>query len=312
MKLALFLGAATTLSLLHLSAAPPAKDFQEVVQPFLNQYCVTCHGPKVAMAHRRFDKLDADLTSGDTQQHWKEIIDRLNLGAMPPAGAKQPANDQRQKVIEYLTTRLKSAVTIARAKGAATVLRRMNRFEYDRTVRDLLSLQGLLADPTDAFPPDAAEEGFTNIGSALITSDFQLNGYLSAAEAYINHAASTGPKPEIRKYSFEAPFYYDGNRHDGQDVDGKYQNIRKNTMDEGGFLWLSKLPNGVPHDGYYKLRFKAQGINRNYPYDEAIVNTVKSDPLRVAVVAGSAQYGELGKRTTSDRELLSFDLPDDA
>ena len=83
-------------------------------------------------------------------------------------------------------------------------------------------------------------------------------------------------------------------------------------MDEGGFLWLDKLEQGVPHDGYYKLRFKAQGMNRNYPYDEAIVKAVKSEPLRVAVVAGSSKYGDLGKRTTSDRELVSFELPDDA
>ena len=312
MRFVLILFSAASLSTQFLPAAPQTQGFEEVVRPFLNQYCVTCHGPKVAMAHRRFDTLSADLSSGDTQLHWREIVDRLNLGAMPPAGAKQPANDQRQRVIDYLTTRLKSAVAVARSKGASTVLRRMNRFEYDRTVRDLLSLQGLLADPTDAFPPDAAQEGFTNIGSALTISDFQLNGYLAAAEAFVNHAVSSGPKPEIRKYTFQAPFYYDGNRHDGQDVDGKYQNIRKNTMDQGGFLWLSKLPDGVPHDGYYKLRFKAQGINRNYPYDEEIVNTVKSEPLRIAVVAGSAQYGELGKRTTSDRELVSFDLPDDA
>ena len=50
----------------------------------------------------------------------------------------------------------------------------MNRFEYDRTVRELLSLHGLLADPTDVFPPDAADEGFTNIGAALVTSDWHM------------------------------------------------------------------------------------------------------------------------------------------
>ena len=260
--------------------------FDETVRPFLNEYCVGCHGPKIAMAHRRFDTLDADLTSADTQQHWKEIVDRLNLGKMPPVGAKQPANEQRQQCDRVPHRALEIGRGGRPRTGASTVLRRLNRFEYDRTVRDLLSLQGLLADPTESFPPDAANEGFTNIGSSLITSDFLLNGYLSAAEVFVDHAVSAGPQPEVHKYSFQAPFYYDGNRHDGQDVDGKYQNIRKNTMDEGGFLWLSKLAEGVPHDGYYKLRFKAQGINRNYPYDQAIVNVEKSEPLRVAVVAG--------------------------
>ena len=85
MTFVLVLYSAASLSAPLLCAAPQAQDFEQVVQPFLKQYCVTCHGPKVAMAHRRFDKLDADLSSGDTQQHWREIVDRLNLGAMPPA-----------------------------------------------------------------------------------------------------------------------------------------------------------------------------------------------------------------------------------
>src|SRR6185436_8350800 len=117
----------------------------------------------------------------------------------------------------------------------------------------LLSIDGMLGDPTDVFPPDATDEGFTNIGSALTTSDFLLSGYLSAAEAFIKHAVADYERPPTRKYTFQAPFHPTGNRHDGQDVPGQYQNIRKNTSGggtpEGGFLWLSKLEQGVPHDG---------------------------------------------------------------
>ncbi len=289
-----------------------AESFQKSVQPFLNQYCVNCHGPKAAMAHRRFDTLDGDLANADTQQRWKEVVDRLNIGAMPPPGSKQPSATERREIVEKMTAELKAAVTTARSSGARTVMRRLNRFEYDRTVRHLLSLEGMLDDPTGAFPPDAVDDGFTNIGSALLTSDFLLSGYLSAAEVFIDRAVASGPKPEIRKYQFRAPFYPIKSRPDGQDVPGQYQNIRKNTTDEGGFLWLSKLEQGVPHAGYYKLRFRAQAINRNYPYDQQIVKVQKDEPLRVAVVAGSAAYGDLEKRTTSDRELASFALPDNA
>ncbi|HTM51680.1 MAG TPA: DUF1592 domain-containing protein [Bryobacteraceae bacterium] len=302
------------LVLLSAAAAGMAAEdaaYDRSVRPFLNEYCVQCHGAKSAMADRRFDSLSADLSSPETQRRWKEIVDRLNLGAMPPAGAKQPTDERRREVIDAVTARLTRAFAESRSTGARTVLRRLNRFEYDRTVRHLLSLEGMLADPTDVFPPDAVDDGFTNIGSALSTSDFLLTGYLSAAENFIDRAAVSGPKPEIRKYSFKAPFHPTGNRHDGQDAPGQYQNIRKNTTDEGGFLWLSEFEKGVPQDGYYKLRFKAAGVNRNYPYDQSILEVEKSEPLRVAVVAGSAAYGQLGSRTTSDRELISFELPDD-
>ena len=85
----------------------------------------------------------------------------------------------------------------------------------------------------------------------------------------------------------------------------------KNNTYEDGYLWLSKFPEGVPHDGVYKLTFKAQGIHRSYPYDEARVGVRKSEPLRVGVVAGHPDYGDLKTANGSDRPLLELDLPDD-
>ncbi len=69
---------------------------------------------------------------------------------------------------------------------------------------------------------------------------------------------------------------------------------------------------GVPESGYYKLRFKAQAINRDYPYPEKIVGTRKSEPLRVDVIAGSREYGELEFRTSSDRKVAGFIIADEA
>ena len=263
------------------------------------------------MADRSFEALSDDLSSPDARQQWREIVGRLNLGAMPPKGAKQPSDKERLAVIDVMSERLASAQAASNSTGAKTVLRRLNRFEYDRTVRHLLSLDDMLADPTDVFPPDAVENGFNNIGAALLTSDFLLTGYLSAAEAFIDQAVATGERPELRKYSFTAPFHPTRNRHDGQDRPGEYQNIRKNTSDQGGFLWLDDLLEGVPRAGYYTLRFKAEGVNRRYPYDQKVVGTPKADPLRVAVIAGSSRYGELEFRTSSDRQIAEFDLADE-
>ncbi len=279
--------------------------------PFLERYCIQCHGPDVRMADRSFESLDADLTDPDTLHLWREILDRLNLGTMPPEGAGQPSDQERQAVIDTMTVLVRDASTAAESQGRKTPLRRLNRYEYDRTVRDLLSLQDLLADPTEGFPPDAADHGFDNIGAALQTTDFLLSAYLEAAERFVDAAVAPAERPEVRTRSFRAQFHPTRNRHDGQDVPGLYQNIRKNTSDQGGFLWLDDFLEGVPHSGYYRLRFRAEAVNREYPYDERIVGVRKEDPLRVAVVAGSARYGELEFRTTSDRVVAEFDLADE-
>ncbi len=298
----------------HSSFAQSAPDsaYASHVRPFLDTYCLSCHGPEKQKGDRRYDTLTANLSSNDTLQLWQDILDQLNRGEMPPAKAKQPEAAQTRPVIDWITATLKTAYAARKSTGGQTVLRRLNRVEYDRTVRHLLSLEDMLVDPTDSFPPDETAHHFNNIGATLVTSDFLLKQYLASADAFVERAAVVGPKPEQKKYHFIAPFCPTGNRHDGQDVPGQYQNIRKNTTDEGGFLWLARLPDGVPQAGWYSLRFKAQAINRNYPYDEQIVGARKDEPLRVAVVAGSPKYGDLEKRTTSDRMLAGFELPDDA
>ena len=301
-RTASLLGLALAASM-HSDAAPaPA------VQPFLTTYCIGCHGPKTQMADRRFDGLDGDLSTEDAREQWRGIVGRLNLGAMPPKGAPQPGPQERQAIVDLMTERLAAIEAETKSTGAKTVLRRLNRYEYDRTVRDLLSLGDLLSDPTDVFPPDAVEQGFNNIGAALKTSDFLLTGYLSAAEAFLDHAVAAGERPEMRRHLFRAPFCPTGNRHDGQDVPGEFQNIRKNTSDEGGFLWIEDFVEGVPEDGYYTLRIKAQGVNQGYPYDEKLVAVRKDEPLRMAVIAGAGRHGELGLRNTSDRQVAEFDL----
>src|SRR5690349_18057485 len=93
-------------------------NYERSVRPFLNEYCVQCHGPSARMADRRFDTLSTDLSSAETQRRWKEIVDRLNLGAMPPAGAKQPADERRREVIDVMTARLTKAFAENKSTGA--------------------------------------------------------------------------------------------------------------------------------------------------------------------------------------------------
>ena len=290
-----------------IAIAAPARE----IQPFLDSYCIQCHGPQVKMADRSFASLESDLTSLDTLEQWQDILDRLNLSAMPPEGAKQPSDEERRAVIELMTERVTAAGARLKSTGARTPLRRLNRFEYNRTIRDLLSLQDLLADPTDIFPPDTVEHGFDNIGAALRTSDFLLDGYLSAAEVFIDAAVATGGVPKPKRYAFKALFHPNRSRPDSQDLPGHYQHIRKNTSDRGGFLWLEDFLEGVPRSGHYKVRFKAQAVNRVYPYDEAIVGARKDEPLRVAVIASSSRYGNLEFRTPSDRQVAEFEIADE-
>src|SRR5438552_12001574 len=70
---------------------------------FLSSYCVGCHGPVVHMADRRFDHLKLPPADADSLILVQEILDKLNLGAMPPPSAKQPPAAEKRRIIESLT-----------------------------------------------------------------------------------------------------------------------------------------------------------------------------------------------------------------
>ncbi|MCB1121704.1 MAG: DUF1587 domain-containing protein, partial [Verrucomicrobiae bacterium] len=255
--------------------------YHNSIRPFLENHCIKCHGPDKQKGDRRYDTLANDFTDQDSLSLWQDIADLINLGDMPPEEEDQPDDSEKLAVVAWITDNLETAYAQLKSTNRKTVLRRLNRLEYTNTVRDLLKLKDMLVDPTENFPPDETDENFNNIGSALITSDFLLQAYLDAAETFIEKASQHGEKPSLEKYRFSAPFYTARNRWDGLDVAGEYQHIRKNTTDQDGFMWLEDMEKGVPESGYYKLRFKAQAINRVYPYPEDVVGTNKDEPLRV-------------------------------
>ena len=278
---------------------------------FLQEYCLRCHGEKRQKGDRRFDGLSGRPKTAADLESWQEILDQINRGSMPPEDAKQPSADERVAVAKQLTSMLQDAVNRLAPTNSATTLRRLNRYEYDRTVRDLLGVQ-LLADPTGEFPPDEAEHNFLNIGSSLVLSDFLLARYLKASDQYLKHAVHPDEQPKRIKLTFKAPYCNIGNRQDGLDKRGHYQHLRKNPHDQGGFLGISRFRNGVPHSGNYRIRISATAISRNYPYPEKRMKVPKADPLRLGIVATKA--GEMSDFTilhNSDVHLAEFELVDD-
>ena len=70
---------------------------------FLSTYCTGCHGATAQMADRRFDQLRFPPPDADTVILLQDILDKVNVGAMPPRAAKQPPAAEKQRFIESLT-----------------------------------------------------------------------------------------------------------------------------------------------------------------------------------------------------------------
>jgi len=162
-----------------LSAAPQFPS--EPASMFLEKHCYECHDDLTQKGGLDLLSLPVDLSDEATQAKWVRIYDRIAKGEMPPK--EQPSPTEGEKRI----FRAEVAPSLAAAHEATkgTVLRRLNKREYQNTLSDLL---GVRLDVLDALPDDGRAGEFDTVGAALGISESQMQEYLRAAEQAIDLA----------------------------------------------------------------------------------------------------------------------------
>lgn len=144
---------------------------------FLEEHCLRCHGPEKQKGRFRIDTLGS-LTDGHDLEHWQDMLDRMNLEEMPPEDEPQPSPSEAASVRNWLTETLDKA--IESAASSEVVLRRLNRSEYDHTIRDLLGIEGFSG--SRYLPEDDSAHGFDNNAATLVMSPLLLEMYMEAAD----------------------------------------------------------------------------------------------------------------------------------
>jgi len=179
------------LPALTCSAAEP---LPAKVAPFFKQHCVRCHGSEKQEGKLRVDTLAADFASPESARHWVEIMDRLNLGEMPPEGEVKPDVESVRSVAGWIAGELRLAARQSLSRGGRVVLRRLNRMEYSNTIRDLLGITFLPGEnPLEWLPPDGVAEGFDKVGAALMIDPSLLDKYFEVAAQIAERAIVDGP-----------------------------------------------------------------------------------------------------------------------
>ena len=167
------------------SKMPASATFEHNALPLVQRYCVTCHGgdnPSGGI------KLTDDHTLAVMLAHrdlWDRVAANVDNHHMPPDGSPTPTAAERSQFVNYVQSTLSQAACAVKDPGHITV-RRLNRTEYDNTVRDLTGLDLHLSDD---FPNDDVGYGFDNIGDVLSISPLLMEKYLTAA-GKIAHAAN--------------------------------------------------------------------------------------------------------------------------
>jgi len=163
-----------------------AEDLRAKAEVFFEQHCYDCHDPDMEKGGLDLFSLSDDLSDPETTRLWVRIHDRVRDGEMPPPKKKQPAAAEREAFLAELSEIITTEQDrFARESGRA-MKRRLNRKEYENTLRDLLDLPHI--ELAQMLPRDGEVHGFAKVGEALDVSHVQMEAYLDAAEFALRSA----------------------------------------------------------------------------------------------------------------------------
>lgn len=179
--------------------AKPSVDSQEIyltqIVPFVKQYCLECHSTKKPDEEIQFDRYkDAAAVEADAKT-WQRVLEMLHASAMPPDDKPQPKEEQRKAVIAWIEQTIYRLDCDNAPDPGRVTIRRLNRAEYNNTIRDLL---GVTFRPADDFPSDDVGSGFDNQGDVLSLPPLLLEKYLAAAEKIATTAIVANPDSLVK------------------------------------------------------------------------------------------------------------------
>jgi mono/diheme cytochrome c family protein len=179
-----------------------AKPLDDPAKTFFAQHCQACHAGKEPKGEFRFEKLANDFSDKTNRGRWLAVLEQLKSGAMPPKEKPRPPAREVEALTEWISRQATAAIAAQAAEDGRVVLRRLNRAEYQNTMRDLLAVD---VDLKDLLPEDTSTSGFDNSAEALHVSSFLIARYLEAADHVLDLAIANGPRPDVmdRRFSIK-------------------------------------------------------------------------------------------------------------
>jgi len=269
--------------------------FKYDVLPVLHKHCFGCHGEKKQKGDLRLDTLDPDIVQGTSAERWHDALNKINLGEMPPEKESPLTVSERRKLTGWITQRLKMAADIRRNAGGQSVLRRLNRTEYQYTMTDLL---GFEMDYSENLPADArSPEGFKNNGASLGMAALQIESSLKTARKALDFILVEGGrgKREITQI----------NRNNGAMKGPNSRRFSGLSSDRLGRVnfWHGSFK-GLPRTGRFSIRVKAYTDRKpNQPapilyaqygyFVSGLTLNIMGDAGEIVITSSAPQYYEI-------------------
>ncbi len=194
----------STFAFASLAFAADIPSFEQTVEPFIAKNCVTCHNSKTKSGELDLQIYHDSASFVQGRDTWERVVQKVRSGEMPPKGLPRPAVADVKQITGWIESEFDRIDRSAKPDPGRVTAHRLNRVEYNNTVRDLI---GVNFHPADDFPADDAGYGFDNIGDVLSLSPVLMEKYLKAAEKIVKAAIVVGwtpMKPTREKFSAES------------------------------------------------------------------------------------------------------------
>ncbi len=171
-----------------LCSAADESGFRKHIQPFVAKHCAMCHNAKAKLGNLDLQRFNSAQKLLEEQDVWDKVAAKIASGEMPPKGRPAPAKKEADALRNWLAAEYARFDKRPDHDPGRVTARRLNRAEYNNTIRDLT---GLDLRPASAFPPDDSGYGFDNIGDVLSLSPALMEKYLNAATQVTRAAIAT-------------------------------------------------------------------------------------------------------------------------
>jgi hypothetical protein len=158
--------------------AVQSQSFSGTVEPFMKKNCFMCHNSNVKQGELDLQSHSSPEKALKDRDVWELVVQKLRTGEMPPKPLPRPKTEDIARVTEWIESEYERLDRNTEADPGRVTARRLNRYEYNNTVRDLV---GRDLRPADDFPADDSGYGFDNIGDVLSLSPVLMEKYMLAA-----------------------------------------------------------------------------------------------------------------------------------
>jgi hypothetical protein len=279
----------------------PAGQWQREIIPILENYCYDCHADGAKKGDFSLDAFASIAAMQSRRDIWKRVRENLAYELMPPINKDQPSPAERRKLIDWVDAAVFPVDPLHPDPGRVT-LRRLNRFEYQNTLRDLIGVKP----NTDLLLPDDSGYGFDNIADVLTLSPTHLEAYLNTASRALDTVYG---ERSSQKKSIELSSLKGSKAHESDTLKMFAAGVRAKTLTEkeGEYTVVFRLSGTQAGDEPVKAKISLGDqtrqviVDKTSPVEFSISGDVK-DSQRTLSIEFVNDFWE--ESTKADRNLI--------